>query len=151
MTEFPTVYTVLENLSDLIDESDENYKEYGKRDKIYIDDVYKKLSIFDWFKDTLSQKDLKNMFDFCTLAIRLHFDGYICFKVGASGCANGMWAHKEKSTTGYSPDCDFIFRSFTPDETYYAIHESSEYYPEKYNAWNKKDLINYVKNEYKGV
>jgi hypothetical protein len=47
----------------------------------------------------------------------LGFRGYVCFKVGASYCANGMWCHKDVSTDGYSPDGDFIYRSFTPDYT----------------------------------
>jgi hypothetical protein len=79
-----------------------------------MDDVYKELSIFDWWTDYLSQSRLKQMSDFLKAAIKLGYTGYVCFKVGVTGCANGMWAYKEESTNGYSPDGECLYRSFTP-------------------------------------
>ena len=59
--------------------------------------VYDDLSIFDWWPSRLTQTHLKQMRAFVKEAIKLGFKGYVCFKVGASGCANGMWAYKELS------------------------------------------------------
>lgn len=84
-------------------------------------DVCSDLSIFDWWRDTLSKSQLKKMRSFLDEAIKLGYTGYVCFKVGASGCANGMWAHKEETTTGYSPDGEFLYRSFTPDYTCWEV------------------------------
>ena len=91
-------------------------------------DVYDDLSIFDWWKDRLTVSQMKQMRSFLKLAIKLGYDGYVCFKVGASGCANGMWAAKEPTTDGYSPDCDTIFRSFTPDYTEYSFQKNGHWY-----------------------
>ena len=91
--------------------------------------VYNDLSIFDWWTERLSVNQMKQMRTFLKEAIKLGFTGYVCFKVGASGCANGMWAHKEESTDGYSPDGDCIYRSFTPDYTYYATKKDGKFYP----------------------
>lgn len=82
-----------------------------------MDDVYKELSIFDWWVNTLSQTRLKQMSDFLHKAIELGYRGYVCFKVGVAGCANGMWAHKNESSNGYSPDGEVLYRSFTTDYT----------------------------------
>lgn len=85
-------------------------------------EVYRELSIFDWWVDELTLSRLKEMRTFLREAIKLGFTGYVCFKVGASGCANGMWANKLPTANGYSPDgCDFLYRSFTPDYTYWDI------------------------------
>ena len=93
----------------------ENIKRYK------IDKVFEDLSIFDWWNEYLSKSQLKEMRRFLATALELGYDGYVCFKVGASGCSNGMWAHKEKSTNGYSPDGDFLFRSFTPSYLEWAV------------------------------
>ena len=98
-----------------------------------MDDVYERLSIFDWWVNTLSYSNLLKMRGFLREAIKLGFTGYVCFKVGASGCANGMWAHKEESTTGYSPDGDCLYRSFTPDYTCYSFFRSGEWFPSRDN------------------
>lgn len=82
-----------------------------------MDEVFDDLSIFDWWRNKLSLTQLKQMRTFLKEAIKLGYTGYVCFKVGATGCANGMWASKEPTTNGYSPKCDFIYRSFTPDYT----------------------------------
>ena len=70
------------------------------------------------------------MQSFLKNAIRLGFTGYVCFKVGASGCANGMWAHKESSTNGFSPDGDVLYRSFTPDYTYWSAEIDGKWIPD---------------------
>lgn len=93
-------------------------------------DVCHELSIFDWWKDRLTIAQMKQMRTFLKEAIKLGYTGYVCFKVGASGCANGMWAHKEPTTTGYSPNCDAIYRSFTPDYTYWSFSKNGKWFPE---------------------
>ena len=92
------------------------------------------LSIFDWWPEKLTVSHMKQMRTFLKEAIKLGFDGYVCFKVGASGCANGMWAHKEETTTGYSPDGDFLYRSFTPDYTNWQAKINGQNYPEATGA-----------------
>lgn len=92
-------------------------------------EVYDELSIFDWWTDRLSVSQMKQMRTFLKNAIRLGYKGYVCFKVGASGCANGMWAHKVPTTDGYSPDGDFLYRSFTPDYTYWSANIGNKDYP----------------------
>lgn len=80
------------------------------------------LSIFDWWSDELSMSQLKQMKAFLTQAIKLGFTGYVCFKVGIKGCANGMWAHTKESTTGFSPkDCDILYHSFVSCDNYYSV------------------------------
>lgn len=95
----------------------DNMRHYGKRKRLWVEDCYKDLSIFDAFKDSVSVSDLKSMKAFLETAGALGYNGYVCFKVGASGCANGMWAYKEESADGFSPDGEFLYRSFTPDYT----------------------------------
>lgn len=101
-----------------------------------VQDVWKRLSIFDWFKETLSESNLKDMRTFLKEAVKLGYTGYVCFKVGATGYANGMWAYKELSKDGYSPDGDFLYRSFTPEYTYWALHIDGVNYPsgEKFDS-----------------
>lgn len=93
-------------------------------------DVYKRLSIFDWWVNTLGITRLKQMREFLREAIKLGFTGYVCFKVGAKGCANGMWAHTDESTDGYSPDTgECIYRSFTPAYTYWSFTKNGVWFP----------------------
>lgn len=95
-----------------------------------MDDVYERLSIFDWWTNTLGYSKLVQMRSFLREAIKLGFTGYVCFKVGASGCANGMWASTEESTNGYSPDGgETLYRSFTPDYTYWSFTRNGEFLP----------------------
>ena len=92
------------------------------RDKFcQMEDVYEELGIFDWFKNYLTKTDLKGMRKFLREAIKLGYTGYVCFKVGTSGCANGMWAYKAESTTGYSPVGECLYKSFTPDYEYWCV------------------------------
>ena len=107
--------------------------------------VCEELEIFDWWRDELSMSQLKQMKRFLESAIRLGFDGYVCFKVGAAGCSNGMWAHKEKSTDGFSPDGDVLYRSFSSSKNYYDIMIGdkwmSEEYPEReFDSFGLKDV-----------
>ena len=99
-----------------------------------IDVVYDDLSIFDWWPEKLTITHMKQMRTFLKEAIKLGFTGYVCFKVGASGCANGMWAHKEETKDGYSPDGDFLYRSFTPDYTNWQAKINGQNYPEATGA-----------------
>lgn len=99
---------------------------------VQIKHVYDDLSIFDWWPERLGLGHMKQMRTFLKEAIKLGYVGYVCFKVGASGCSNGMWAYKESTTDGYSPNtrkCDAIYRSFTPDYTYYAACKDGTWYP----------------------
>lgn len=90
-----------------------------------IADVCDELSIFDWWNDYLSKSQLADMRRFLKEAIKLGYTGYVCFKVGATGCANGMWAHKEETTTGYSPDGECLYKSFTPAYNYWRVKTAS--------------------------
>lgn len=94
--------------------------------------VCDELSIFDWWTERLSVANAKKMRAFCKNAIELGYAGYVCFKVGASGCANGMWAHKAESTDGYSPDGDSLYRSFSPDYTYYNAEVDGVWVNDRY-------------------
>lgn len=90
--------------------------------KYMISKVYKDLSIFDWWNESLSISQLKQMRKFLEVAIELGFTGYVCFKVGAKYCSHGMWAHTEESVDGYSPvhgGC--LFHSFRNGDNYYDV------------------------------
>ena len=96
--------------------------------------VYDQLSIFDWWPERLTITHMKQMRTFLKEAIKLGYKGYVCFKVGAHCCANGMWAHKEEGKVEgkdvYSPDGDAIYRSFSPDYTYWAFNKNGKWLPE---------------------
>ena len=142
-------------LEDKLARDREFYRGWRPRRTLRIWDVCDELSIFDWWNEGLSLSQLKQMRTFLKEAIKLGFTGYVCFKVGASGCANGMWAHIEESKDGYSPNCDFLYRSFTPDYTYWDItygHNSyksptlSRLVDKKYDALTTiRDLENALK------
>ena len=103
--------------------------------------VYKELSIFDWWKSYLSLSQLKQMRTFLKNAIKLGFDGYVCFKVGASGCSHGMWAHKNESVNGYSPDGDVLFHSFRCGDNYYAVCNNGEWHHGEYTLAEIKEIL----------
>ena len=87
-----------------------------------IDKVYAELGIFDWWNETLSITQMKQMRSFLRTAIDLGYTGYACFKVGAKYCAHGMWAYKEESEDDYSPErggC--IFHSFRSGDNYWSV------------------------------
>lgn len=101
----------------------ENFIRAGQRRKIK--DVCEELSIFDWWNEYLSVSQARQMRQFIREAIKLGYTGYVCFKVGASGCSNGMWASVKESTNGYSPDGPTLYRSFTPSYTYWDITDKN--------------------------
>lgn len=107
------------------------------RTQLYIPDVYADLSIFDWWKSSLTLSDLKQMRTFLKAAVDLGFTGYVCFKVGAAGCAHGMWAHKEESTNGFSPECDFLYHSFRPGDNFWDAEINGDLL---HNRTEKEDL-----------
>lgn len=104
---------VLGKVNEMIFEGEEyadNHMGLKRRWRIY--NICGELSIFDWWNDYLSVSQLKQMRKFLETAILMGYTGYVCFKVGAKYCANGMWAYKEESTTGYSPDGECLYHSF---------------------------------------
>lgn len=113
-----------------------NWKRYSaSRTNKYcfdIDEVYNELGIFDWWKNTLSTSDLKQMQSFLQNAILFGFEGYVCFKVGVPCCSHGMWAHKEESTDGYSPDGDVLYHSFRRGDNYYDMCLNGVWMHDKY-------------------
>lgn len=131
-----SVLVEVENLLEAIRDRKESIPRYMSGRPFYsvtpykVRDVCNRLSIFDWWKETLSESNLKDMRTFLKEALKLGFTGYVCFKVGATGCANGMWAYKELSTTGYSPDCDHLYRSFTPEYTLWQFSKNNVTYPD---------------------
>ena len=87
-----------------------------------IDEVYDRLSIFDWWGENLSVSQLKQMKSFLRIAGEFGFNGYVCFKVGAAGCSHGMWASKFETEDGYSPKKgDTPFHSFRSGENYFDL------------------------------
>ena len=130
---------VLVEVNKMIEEySDEAEKSWSGKTKGYLmDKIYDRLSIFDWWVSHLSLSKLKDMKKFLEVAIKLGFKGYVCFKVGATGCSNGMWAHKAESTDGYSPKGDCIYKSFTPAYNYWQIQKDDVWLPgddDKYDS-----------------
>lgn len=114
----------------------ENWKATrGYSKKFRIDDVYDELSIFDWWNDYLSLSQLKEMQKFLKVAEKMGYNGYVCFKVGAAGCSHGMWAHKNETTTGYSPDGEALYHSFRSGDNYWdAELPDGKWMSEKYNG-----------------
>lgn len=101
---------------------DETYKEkYHCYPKRSISEVCDMFSIFDWWTSQLSHSQIKQMEKFLKVACDLGYNGYVCFKVGVAGCAHGMWAYKEESTDGFSPDCEFLYHSFRNGDNYWDI------------------------------
>lgn len=139
---------VLAQVNTLIDEL-EKTKAIGYTPKFRIETVYERLSIFDWWTETLSLSRLKDMRKFLKEAIKLGFTGYVCFKVGVTGCANGMWAFKKSSTTGYSPDGASLYKSFTPAYEYWSIDPDGKGFVPYEEAFDElkttKQLENYIK------
>lgn len=132
----------------LIDEL-EKTKIGGYTPKYIIEAVYQRLNIFDWWTDTLSLSRLKDMRKFLKEAIKLGFTGYVCFKVGVTGCANGMWAYKETTTTGYSPDGPCLYKSFTPAYEYWSINFDGKVFLPEDDEYDKlktiKQLEDFIK------
>lgn len=110
---------ILNNVNELIADGEAFKKNYGYSEKWRIRNVCEQLGIFDWWNENLSVSQLKQMKKFLETAIELGYDGYACFKVGASGCSHGMWAHKKDSEDGYSPDGACLFHSFRSGDNYW--------------------------------
>lgn len=113
--------------------------------KLYIRDVCNELNIFDWWKDCLTISNLKDMKRFLKQSIKLGFKGYVFFKVGIKGCTNGMWAHKEESETGYSPDGPCLYKTFVDGSDYYLISLDGENYLRGKDNDTSIDTISEVK------
>lgn len=109
------------NAQDVLDRVEDLLERYPGR--LRTQSVCNELSIFDWWTDYLSKSKLQEMRQFLSEAIKLGYTGYVCFKVGAKGCANGMWAHTADCTPeGYSPSgCPTLYRSFTPSYRYWNV------------------------------
>ena len=112
----------------------------------YISAVYDELSIFDWWNDKLSLSQLKQMKAFLQTAIKLGYKGYVCFKVGATGCSHGMWASQKESTDGYSPknDEEVLFHSFRSGDNHWGVCHKGiwDEYDEKRSLADVKKIIN---------
>lgn len=107
-------------------------KGYSSKKVFKIRAICEECNIFDWWNETLSMSQLKQMRTFLNQAIKLGFTGYVCFKVGATGCSHGMWAHKKESTDGYSPDGDVLFHSFRSGDNYFDMKLNEIWMHEKY-------------------
>ena len=110
---------VLANVEKLLEEAQEYKDRWNLAKKYSLREVCTNLSVFDYFPEELSVSGLKQMRMFLKNAAKLGYNGYACFKVGATGTANGMWAHKKESETGYSPDGACLYHSFTPEANYW--------------------------------
>lgn len=141
---------VLNNVNKCIAELEGFIKTYGDYDvnrisgyhkRFRMRAVYDELSIFDWWKEYLSLSQLKQMKSFLETAIKLGFNGYVCFKVGASGCSHGMWAHKAESENGYSPDGDVLFHSFRSGDNYYSVKINDVWSDYELNLKGVKEFI----------
>lgn len=126
------------NLAELI-ETAEDKKSRGFRPLFRITDVYEELSIFDWWNEYLSLSQMKQMQKFIDTAEQLGYSGFVCFKVGAAGCSHGMWAYKNESEDGYSPDGECLYHSFRSGDNYWdCLLPDGEWLHEKYD--NKCDF-----------
>ena len=91
---------VLANVVAMIAEGEEYNAENRRNRRFRIYSVCNELSIFDWWNEYLSVSQLKQMRKFLETAITMGYAGYVCFKVGAAGCSNGMWAQSMNPRTG---------------------------------------------------
>lgn len=116
--QYNTAAQVLERVEEKIAWFEDN-----PHSRLRISDCYNEFSIFDWWPKYLSKSKLQEMCQFLKEAIKLGYEGYVCFKVGATGCANGMWAYTlDCRPDGYAPDnCPALFRSFTPAYCYWDV------------------------------
>jgi hypothetical protein len=111
-----------------------SWKGYSSKKVFNIRAICNECGIFDWWNETLSMSQLKQMRSFLKQAIKLGFNGYVCFKVGAKYCSHGMWAHKEESTTGYAPDGDVLFHSFRSGDNFYDMELNNVWMHDKYKT-----------------
>lgn len=129
---------VLNNVDAMLNVAEFFKERHGCAKKWKISEVCDRLSIFDWWNEMLSVSQLKQMREFLQTAIKLGFDGYVCFRVGAKYCSHGMWAHTEGSKDGYSPDKgSVLFHSFRSGDNYWDCKTDA--------GW-----MNELADEYKG-
>ena len=145
-----TTESILKNVDNYVAQMDAYRQTYKRNSTLYIREVCSDIAIFDWFKPQLSYNRLKEMQMFLRVAMGYDFKGYVCFKVGSAGTANGMWAYKEETTNGFSPEGVTLYRSFsTEDKPYWRIQAKNKvWYPERdaYNSIHtRKDLDNLIK------
>lgn len=127
-------FEIAEAVAFYINELEAQKRSWNKSPKIKISHVCEDLSIFDWWNEYLSISQLKQMQKFLTVAESLGYNGYVCFKVGAAGCSHGMWAHREESTNGYSPEGECLFHSFRNGDNYYdALTADGKWMHDKYD------------------
>lgn len=135
--------------ANVIKNIDKMLEQGGAGSRWKISDVYDDLSIFDWWPEYLTPSHLKKMRSFLSQAIKLGFDKYCCFKVGASGCANGMWASDAATTDGYSPkDCKTLYHSFTPDYNYWDVDLGNDFTHQDFKTIG--EVKRYIEEETKG-
>lgn len=114
------------------------WKGFSSKKVFKISAVCEELSIFDWWNETLSLSQLKQMRTFLKQAVKLGFTGYVCFKVGATGCSHGMWAHKDESVDGYSPDGDCLHHSFRAGDNYFNMKLNDEWMEDMVPEWSER-------------
>ena len=138
-----TAQAVLDNVNGYIALLEMRKRAGDSRAMLKINKVYNDLSIFDWWKDDLSLTQLKDMKRFLEEAIKLGYTGYVSFKVGVSGCANGMWADTELSEDGFSPRTGMtLYKSFTPAYNYWSFtDEEGRWIPEDEKEYNSLDSV----------
>lgn len=118
-----------------------------------IGSVCEALSIFDWWNDSLSLSQLKQMEKFLEKAIKLGFTGYACFKVGAAGCSHGMWAYTVETTNGYSPkEGKALYHSFVSDENYWDMMDldgdwMGDRYPQHSYRWTLAEIMDQLEKD----
>ena len=142
-------WEVLEKVCEKINHAEAFKHLHGWSMKYRISDVYEELAIFDWWNETLSVSQLKQMKRFLEQARDRGFNGYVCFRVGAKGCSHGMWAFKQESTTGHSPDGDCLFHSFRSGDNYWDARLNGEWMSRKYNKceFTIKEIDEEIKKE----
>lgn len=111
-------------------------------------EVCEPLSIFDWWVEYLGVTKLRDMKRFLEAAIERGYTGYVCFKVGSTGFANGMWAYEQESKDGYSPDGACLYRSFTPKYTYWQARDADgNWFPETERVEEKRGDTTYISHK----
>ena len=134
------VKNVLDNVNAKIEEMDRF--PYLKHAGYHTREVCNQLGIFDWWTERLSLSQLKAMRTFLNQAVKMGFGGYVCFKVGAKYCASGMWAYKNESNDGYSPDGDFLYRSFYSSGNYWDAQIGGKFVTEDTGSdWNEFNTV----------
>lgn len=126
-------HEAIENVSRYITEGEAKKARTGVSPKFFIRDICNDLGIFDWWNEYMSLTQLKQMKSFLEIAISCGYSGYVCFKVGAAGCSHGMWAYKNESTTGYSPDGACLYHSFRNGDNYWCYCDDD-------NQWHHDEL-----------